>query len=372
MRALSRTGGADLTEMTQTPNLVSVIVPAYNAARHLRQTLESIQLQTYPSIEVLVVDDGSTDSTPAIAAEFARADPRFRVITQANAGVGAARNAAVREARGEYIAPADADDVWYPEKLEKQVACMRAGGDAVALVYCWFTSIDDEGRVVGYSTRFNVEGWVREAMVFRNFVGNASVPLIRARILEEVGPYLTRAEQDGGQGCEDRDLNLRIAERAEFRVVRQYLVKYRQSETAMSARPQGMISSFKTVMSRARARNTDLPPRIFRWSRGAFFSYQMRKCYRWGNYGWCLRCIGHATIADPVMLFDIKLYSLLARAAIKGLLRLPPDLRRRWGGGETPESPSPSVVGAGRLEGPNALYRRIEQRRWMSTVVGRI
>jgi len=72
------------------------------------------------------------------------------------------------------------------------------------------------------------------------------------------------------------------------------------------------------------------------------------------------------------MLFDIKLYSLLARAAIKGLLRLPPDLRRRWGGGETPESPSPSVVGAGRLEGPNALYRRIEQRRWMSTVVGRI
>jgi glycosyltransferase involved in cell wall biosynthesis len=352
---------------------VSVIVPAYNAARHLRQTLESILHQTYPSIEVVVVDDGSTDATPQIAAEFAKRDSRVRVIRQANAGVGAARNAAIREARGEYIAPVDADDVWCPEKLAKQVACMRASGDAVGLVYCWFMRIDDEGRVFGYSTQLDVEGWVREAMVFRNFIGNASVPLIRARILDEVGVYLTRAEQDGNQGCEDRDLNLRIAERAEFRLVRDYLVKYRQSATAMSAQPRGMMSSFRIVMKRAQARNVDLPPRIFRWSRGVFFSYLMRKSYRWGHYGWCLRCIGHAAIADPARLFDIKLYSLLTRAAIKGVLRLPPDLRRRWRGPATSEGATPATsAGVGCLDAPNALYRRIERRRWTAAVLGRV
>jgi glycosyltransferase involved in cell wall biosynthesis len=359
--------------MTRTENLVTVIVPAYNAAQHLRHTLESIRRQTYPSIEVLVVDDGSTDATPDVAAEFARLDPRFRTIRQANAGVGAARNTAIRHARGEFIAPVDADDVWYPRKLEKQVACMRVGGDAVGLVYCWYVRIDDEGREIGYSTRVDIEGWIREAMVFRNFVGNASVPLIRARVLEDVGLYLTRAEQGGSQGCEDRDLNLRIAERAEFRVVPEYLVKYRQRKTAMSANPRGMRGSFRVVTRRAKDRNPDLPRRLFRWSRGAFHAYQMRKCYRLGNYGGCLRCIGFAALADPVMLLDVKLHSLLVRAAIKAALRLPPDLRRRWREGGTRHSPAlASPAPADRLERPNALYRRIEQRRWMAAIPSRV
>ena len=105
--------------------LVSVIVPAFNAASYIRQTLNSVLAQTYRKIEVILVDDGSSDSTAKIVEEFVARDPRFQLIRQANAGVGAARNTAIKRARGKYLAPLDTDDLWFPKKLETQVACME-------------------------------------------------------------------------------------------------------------------------------------------------------------------------------------------------------------------------------------------------------
>ena len=96
---------------------------------------------------MIVVDDGSSDATGAIVEEFVARDARFQLVRQSNAGVGAARNTAIRKARGKYIAPLDADDLWFPEKLEKQVACIEQCGDETGLVYCWSTSIDRARRV---------------------------------------------------------------------------------------------------------------------------------------------------------------------------------------------------------------------------------
>ena len=117
----SRTAGLNRYRKLHT-ELVSVIIPAFNAAEHIRQTLNSVLAQTYQAIEVIVVDDGSADATGAIVEEFVKKDARFQLVRQSNAGVGAARNTAIRKARGKYIAPLDADDFWFPEKLEKQVA----------------------------------------------------------------------------------------------------------------------------------------------------------------------------------------------------------------------------------------------------------
>ena len=99
--------------------LVSVIVPAFNAETVLAEALLSVQNQTYPHYEIIVVDDGSTDRTRQIAARFAGSDPRIRFFEQANAGSAAARNTALRHARGEWIAFLDADDTWLPAKLER-------------------------------------------------------------------------------------------------------------------------------------------------------------------------------------------------------------------------------------------------------------
>ena len=142
--------------------LVSVIIPAFNASEHIRQTLESVLAQTYQAIEVIVVDDGSSDATTDIVKEFVKRDTRFQLFRQTNAGVGAARNNAIRKARGKYIAPLDADDVWFPEKLEKQVACMEQYGMETGLVYCWFSLVDAHGDFLGNAHQEGAEGRLRQ------------------------------------------------------------------------------------------------------------------------------------------------------------------------------------------------------------------
>src|SRR5947208_1919794 len=96
--------------------LVSVVIPVFNRHRYVREAIESVLAQTYPAVEVVVTDDGSTDETPDVLRSFG---DRIRVITQPNAGIAAARNVAVGAARGSLIALLDSDDRWLPNKLER-------------------------------------------------------------------------------------------------------------------------------------------------------------------------------------------------------------------------------------------------------------
>jgi glycosyltransferase involved in cell wall biosynthesis len=103
--------------------LVSVVMPAYNAEAYLRDAVESALNQTYENLEVVIVNDGSTDSTPAMARSFG---PRVRVIDQKNGGIANARNTAIRHARGSVIALLDADDIWMPSRIERCVELLQA------------------------------------------------------------------------------------------------------------------------------------------------------------------------------------------------------------------------------------------------------
>jgi len=306
-RGISR---SHLTHLDQP--LVSVVIPAFDAAANIRQTLNSVLAQTYEEIEVIVVDDGSSDATSAIVEEFVERDARFHLIRQSNAGVGAARNTAIQRARGKYIAPLDADDLWLPEKLEKQVACLEQSGYETGLAYCWSTSIDNHGGSYSHT----VEGRLRRALILRNVVGNGSAPLIRAVALERVGLYLTRAEQGGAQGCEDWDLYLRIAENFGIRVVPEYLLVHRQAGSSMSANAETMGASYAVVMERARARNCDLASSIFRWSAGNYYSHLVRNSVYWGCCNRCLHYLKEAVRADPALLLMTGVY----RTSIGSLL----------------------------------------------------
>ena len=102
---------------------ISVIIPAYNYARYLAEAIDSALGQTYAPLEVIVVDDASTDDTPRVLAAYGQ---RIRAIRQPNGGAGAARNTGIAAARGEYVAFLDADDVWLPRKLELQMALFDA------------------------------------------------------------------------------------------------------------------------------------------------------------------------------------------------------------------------------------------------------
>ncbi|MGP5029609.1 glycosyltransferase family 2 protein [Corynebacterium casei] len=122
-------------------SLVSVIVPVYNVAEFVDSCLKSLLGQTYKDIEIVVVDDGSTDNTPEVCSEMSRRDPRIRVINQSNRGVSAARNKGVSEARGEYVCFVDGDDIAHPKMVERLVRSLEsAHADVACAGYERFTS----------------------------------------------------------------------------------------------------------------------------------------------------------------------------------------------------------------------------------------
>jgi glycosyltransferase involved in cell wall biosynthesis len=127
-----------------TPGLVSVIIPTYNRAYIVGKAIDSVLRQTYANVEVVVVDDGSTDGTADLLRRY---DHRVRYLAQKNAGVSAARNTGLRAARGEFIALLDSDDEWLPWKVELQVRFLRAF-PAVGMVWTDMTAIDPTGRLV--------------------------------------------------------------------------------------------------------------------------------------------------------------------------------------------------------------------------------
>ena len=126
---------------------VSVIIPIYNAEKFISGTIESVIAQTYQDWEIIAVDDGSTDKTPEILTKYKKKlSSNLQVITQENSGVSIARNKGIPAARGEYIAFLDHDDLWTPEKLEKQVKLLDSNKE-LGLVYSDSYVIDECGNL---------------------------------------------------------------------------------------------------------------------------------------------------------------------------------------------------------------------------------
>jgi glycosyltransferase involved in cell wall biosynthesis len=227
--------------------LVSVIVPAFNACETLDATLRSARGQTHRNLEVIVVDDGSTDRTADVALRHAAVDPRVRVRRQANAGVAEARNQGWRASRGAYVAFLDADDLWAPTKIEKQVKALSGAGGDVGLAYTWSIDIDAAGRLLDSGHYPDDEGDVLIKMFSVNLVGNGSAALVRRAVLDELGGFDPRLRQCGAQGCEDLLFYLTVAGRYGFRVIREPLTGYRRRPGSLSADARQMARSYRLV-----------------------------------------------------------------------------------------------------------------------------
>ena len=127
-------------------DLVSIITPSYNTARFIAETIKCVLAQTYPNWEMIIVDDCSTDDTDAVVGSFT--DPRIRYLkNEKNSGAAVSRNRALREAKGKWIAFLDSDDLWEPEKLEKQISFMERNGYHFS--YTLYREIDDDGVSLG-------------------------------------------------------------------------------------------------------------------------------------------------------------------------------------------------------------------------------
>ncbi|MBA4040224.1 MAG: glycosyltransferase family 2 protein [Sphingobium sp.] len=217
--------------------LVTTIIPAFNASRTIAETIGSALAQTHAEHEIVVVDDGSTDATRAIVSAIAQRHPNICIVGQENRGLASARNAGIAAARGDYIAPLDADDLWHPEKLARQLAAIDARPSA-ALAYGWFRNIDPHNRVLPGSGAPVAEGWVYHRHLDQNFISNGSAPLVRTDVAREIGydPTLSR-------GCEDYMFQLQVARRYQFACVRGWLMGYRRTPGSMSTGVLRMIDA---------------------------------------------------------------------------------------------------------------------------------
>ncbi|NEQ25047.1 MAG: glycosyltransferase family 2 protein [Microcoleus sp. SIO2G3] len=258
--------------------LVSVIIPAYNAAQFIKRTIDSVLNQTYPYFEILVVNDGSTDNTAAVVEEIAQRDPRVLLLHQPNSGVAAARNLGIGRAKGEFIAPIDADDLWYPTQLQRQIACFLSSFPSVGVVYSWSLDIDADDRTTGDFHAATIQGDVYTTLLCHNFLGNASCTMIRKSSLLEVGGYSSEFRSQQAQGCEDWDLYLRLAACYEFLAVPEFLVGYRKIGQSMSRDYESMARSQALMLQNVKAQHPTLPEFLHRLSRSSFYLYLARQC----------------------------------------------------------------------------------------------
>jgi glycosyltransferase involved in cell wall biosynthesis len=165
--------------------LVSVIIPSYNRAYCICATVDSALAQTHKNMEIVVVDDGSTDDTAAVMAARYGAEPRVRYLHQKNQGVSTARNFGLRSARGDYLALLDSDDVWLPWKIEAQVQCLEKIPTA-GMVWTDMTAVNPEGEIVHprYLTKmYSAYGWFdRDHLFERSFRFSEIAPALAAEL----------------------------------------------------------------------------------------------------------------------------------------------------------------------------------------------
>jgi glycosyltransferase involved in cell wall biosynthesis len=221
---------------------VSVVIATYNYARYLPAAVESALRQTFPSFEVVILDDGSTDATPRVVGPLL-ADPRVSYHRTAHAGVAAAKNGGVRLSRAPLVAFLDADDVWMPSKLARQAALFRADpGLGVAYTRRWL--IDQRGRRLEYEQPPLYRGRVLDHLFRTNFVCFSSA-MVRREVLDEAGPF-----DEGLALAVDYDLWLRVALRHRFDYVDEPLVEYRTGHANLSSRSVERLATALRVMHR--------------------------------------------------------------------------------------------------------------------------
>ena len=173
--------------------LVSIITPTYNSEKFISATIQSIQNQSYSFWELLIIDDGSTDKTTEIISQFSKTDSRIKtILLEQNQGTGIARNTGVTQANGRFIAFLDADDLWRPNKLERQLAFMK--NNDLPFTFSYYDCVDEEGmslrKRIGAPKKLSYL-----QLFFCNYIGN-STAIYDAAILGKIQIEKIRKRQD--------------------------------------------------------------------------------------------------------------------------------------------------------------------------------
>jgi glycosyltransferase involved in cell wall biosynthesis len=291
--------------MSEAP-LVSVVIPSYNRLHCLPRAIASIEAQSHPLIELIVVDDGSTDGTHEWAANFQCAVPfRFHPLER-NMGAAAARNRGIELAQGTYVAFLDSDDIWHPEKIARQLAAMVEGGPEYGAAYTGIASLTEAGEPCGIS-RATEAGDIRLPLVNHNVVGSTSCAMVRRDLLQEVGGFVPNLKS-----CQDWELWLRLSAITRFACVPEllttlYIAPNGRITTSGRSRLSGHLYMYRTHL-RPYFKAGTVDAGLFTATMGEIFMQMSRP-------GYAARLLGRNWRAKPRSAKRLALY-LLARAGV--------------------------------------------------------
>lgn len=219
-----------------------MIIPAYNAARYIGDTINSVLAQTLAPARMIVVNDGSTDSTAAIVEEIIsqyKGSIRIELLNKSNGGQSTARNLGIDRSSATFLAFLDADDLWHPKKLEEQLKLFDQGTPELGLVYCGHQVIDENGRILPHSHNKAEmpKGRIFDRMLMANLINaSATAALVRCECFNRLGLF-----DETLRGTEDWDMWLRISEHYTIGRVLDPLVSIRHHSSSAQADIFGML-----------------------------------------------------------------------------------------------------------------------------------
>jgi glycosyltransferase involved in cell wall biosynthesis len=292
--------------------LVSVVIPTYNRRHLVVEAIESVLAQTYRPLEIIVVDDGSTDGTEE---ELSRFKDKLRYLRQENRGPSAARNLGIRAATGEFVALLDSDDLWEPAKIEKQVALMERSPQ-VGVVFCEIQRLNvTTGETVVRHCPRDLRGDLRRELLRRNCViGSDSAVVVRRACFDQIGVF-----DEGLQQAEDWDLWIRISRHFHYDFVAEPLVTIRTHGDNLHQQVRVMHEYQLEVIRRAFERDpVDSGNHLLRRRTLAYIHFDAGGEYLTaGKYGLALRHLLRTVALWP---FDYRYHATLARALLKPVI----------------------------------------------------
>ena len=289
--------------------IVSVVIPAHNAMPYLITALNSVLQQTFGDFEVLVVDDGSQDDTGDWITTVN--DRRVLLISQANQGASGARNTGISHAKGQYIAFLDADDIWNPVKLEKQVDYLNNHQD-VGLVSTKAVLVDAEARFVREIEQPYAANIAIETLLESNCILCGSTPLVRRSCFNTVGVFDLELRT-----FEDWDMWIRIAYHYPIAVIMEPLVSYRQHSASLSKNTFYMVESLEKLMNKVKK---ELLPAHVRTFKESYVDYRLKMAWKMlaiGNYKQSMYLLLTSFLSHPDLLLSRSCLRLLSLILIK-------------------------------------------------------
>lgn len=229
---------------------VSVVIPCFNRGHCIKACIESVLSQSFQDLEVIVVDDASTDDTRDRVASLD--DPRIRYIAhESNRGGAAARNTGIKASQSEFLAFLDSDDRWAPDKLQKQLQLFRTKGEDYGFSYTWLIGQDPDGEELWRLNR-TIDGLAEEDLLVENCMGTFSSVIARQTVLHAVGGL-----DEKMRSCQDWDLYVRLNAITKVCCVQEYLVYYQQNRSdknRISVSPTSIILGRRRMLRKIESR----------------------------------------------------------------------------------------------------------------------